>query len=94
MRGGAKRADILKEEARFRKYGLTGEDVALFLLNQSGVCVGCGVVFGESVDFVIDHNHETGKVRGLLCHQCNIVLPYYMTPGRLRKLALYLENAE
>ena len=93
LRGGKNRAEILREEARYRKYGITGEDVAVFLLNQSGACVGCGVVFTNEVPFVIDHCHESGKVRGLLCRECNIVLAHWMTPGKLRRLAKYLEDA-
>jgi len=94
LRGGTKRTDISREESRYRKYGLTGEDVALLLLAQAGACVGCGVVFSSEINFVIDHCHKTQKVRGLLCRECNIVLAHWMTPGKLRKLAKYLEDNE
>lgn len=94
LRGGKRYTEVLREEARYRKYGLTGEDVAVFLINQGGACVGCGVVFNEDTNFVIDHDHDTGKVRGLLCRECNIVLAHWMTPGKLRKLAKYLEDAK
>jgi hypothetical protein len=92
LRGGKSIAEVKRQEARFRKYGLTGEDVAVLLLSQNGACVICHVSFSE-VDFVIDHCHDSGKVRGLLCPKCNIVLPYWMTPGLLRKMAAYLEAA-
>lgn len=40
----------------------------------------------------IDHDHATGKVRGLLCYSCNrFALIRAMTPDRLRALASYLE---
>ena len=94
LRGGRKIAEVRREESRYRKYGLNGEDVAVFLINQRGLCPGCGVAFSREVDFVIDHCHDSGKVRGLLCSKCNIVLAHYMTPGRLRKLAKYLEDAK
>lgn len=93
MRGGKKLADITKEETRYRKYGLTGEDIGILLVKQSGACVGCGVAFTQEVNFHIDHDHDTGKVRGLLCRECNIVLAHWMTPGKLRRLAKYLEDA-
>lgn len=93
LRGGKKYTEVLREEACYRKYGLTGEDVAVFLINQGGACVGCGLAFSEEVNFHIDHDHDTGKVRGLLCRECNIVLAHWMTPGKLRKLAKYLEDA-
>lgn len=92
MRGGTPRAEIQREVARYRKYGLTGEDVAVLLLKQKGACMGCGVSFSE-VEFVIDHDHETLKVRGLLCGQCNIVMAHWITPEKLRRLARYLEDA-
>lgn len=41
----------------------------------------------------IDHDHETGQVRGLLCHDCNITLRRSMTPHRLIGLAEYLCRA-
>ncbi len=93
MRGGTPRRQIQREVARYKKYGLTGEDVALLLLKQEGACLGCGANFNGKVDFVIDHDHATGKVRGLLCGQCNKVLAHWMTPKRLRRLAKYLEDA-
>lgn len=93
LRGGTKYSEVLREEARYRKYGLTGEDVGVLLVNQGGVCVGCGVTFNAETNFMIDHDHETGKVRGLLCRECNLAVPRWMTPGKLRKLAKYLEDA-
>lgn len=40
-----------------------------------------------------DHDHLTGKRRGLLCHRCNRALPSWMTPEWLRAAADYLERA-
>lgn len=42
-------------------------DVDKLLSEQNGVCAICK----EEVKLCIDHNHETGKVRGLLCQKCN-----------------------
>lgn len=50
-------------------YKLTQEQQeALLALRRCEICGATGV------RFEIDHNHETGKVRGLLCHNCNIAL--------------------
>lgn len=43
---------------------------------QDGVCAICGrpetkVLKGKKLSLSIDHDHETGKVRGLLCMDCN-----------------------
>lgn len=56
-----------------RQYGLSYEDYCNLLKKQNGKCAICDVV-GEKIkgkELCIDHNHTTGKVRGLLCHSCN-----------------------
>ena len=49
-----------------RCYGITLEEYNTLLSNQDGKCATCGTNV-----FVVDHCHDTGKVRGLLCHSCN-----------------------
>lgn len=60
-----------------RKFGLAPGEYAKMLTSQKSQCAICGVS-REDVDrnFPVDHNHETGKVRGLLCHHCNSLLGY------------------
>jgi len=46
---------------------------------------------GGQGDFHVDHDHATGKVRGLLCSRCNTSLGLYRdSPERLRRAADYL----
>lgn len=75
--------------ARRRKYGLTNEAYQALYAAQSGVCAICyraGIL-------CVDHNHETNKVRGLLCTCCNTALGSLQdSPDRLRAAALYLEK--
>ena len=68
-----------KDEARAshrkRKYGLTSEEYDTMFKTQGGRCAICG----EDQDNMpykldVDHDHNTGKVRGLLCHSCNLIL--------------------
>ena len=66
------------------KYGITIEEYQSMFDNQGGVCKLCGmeettkISKGDGVrSLAVDHDHNTGKVRGLLCHQCNVVLGQY-----------------
>lgn len=53
-----------------RKYNLTLEQHKQLYLDQNGCCALCGD--STSYDKIdTDHSHQTGKVRGLLCHRCN-----------------------
>lgn len=59
-----------------REYGLTVEQFDAMLISQCGRCATCGEPFGPTRQTFehIDHCHKTGKVRGLLCPQCNKAL--------------------
>lgn len=60
------------------KYNLTLNDYYDLLHNQNDGCAICGSKEpgGKDKHFHVDHNHKTGKIRGLLCHRCNLVLGY------------------
>lgn len=77
-----------------RTYGVPFEE-AWELLNQAvaGPCDGCGLdASREDQAGHVDHDHETGKVRGVLCRECNLILGLALDdPGTLRALANYLE---
>jgi hypothetical protein len=68
------------------------------LAKQNGVCVVCRqpetkVINGKVLKLAVDHDHETGKVRGLLCMACNIAIGYLQNdPLRARSVAEYLER--
>lgn len=74
------------------KYSITFEQFKLMLEHQESKCAVCGKhISGKGVH--IDHNHETGKVRGLLCRCCNIGLGHFGDSAKnLRKAADYLEK--
>lgn len=63
-----------------RTYKITLEDYERLLKSQNGRCAICG---GEGflmdasrhkVKLVVDHDHKSGRIRGLLCHNCNRAL--------------------
>lgn len=73
-------------------YGLKKGEYDKLLEAQGGGCAICGNKPRGNLD--VDHDHETGLVRGLLCKSDNRkVLPYSRNdPERLRAAADYLEN--
>jgi Recombination endonuclease VII len=55
-----------------KKYNITLDQFNEMLFKQENKCGICGNTFLRIPD--IDHNHKTGKVRGLLCHNCNLII--------------------
>jgi len=74
-----------------RKYGLTLEEYDMLLASQSGRCAICG---RDGVDHV-DHDHMTGRVRGILCFQCNVAIGLFEDDiERLITATAYLDRDE
>jgi Autographiviridae endonuclease VII len=62
-----------------KTYGLSLERYEQMLVEQGGVCAVCAlpetrIITGSFKSLDVDHNHETGEVRGLLCTACNSAL--------------------
>jgi|LakMenEpi03Aug12_release.lakeMendotaPanAssembly.Ray.scaffolds.fasta_scaffold355094_2 hypothetical protein len=76
------------------KYGMTIEDKEAMLAEQGGVCACCGSTEPRAkYGWAVDHCHTTGKVRGILCHHCNVTLGKVSdSPDHLKKLIAYLEK--
>lgn len=75
-----------------RNFGMTPEDYAAMLSAQGGVCLICKNKCKRG-RLAVDHSHETGRVRGLLCRQCNINLGHVEKLLRqLPSLLSYLES--
>ena len=62
--------------SRYRRYGITKEQYDEMNAKQGGLCAICGTdTPGRNhPTMYIDHDHNTGKVRGLLCCDCNLFL--------------------
>lgn len=64
-----------KEYDMKRSYNLDLEGYSKIFDEQEGRCKICNKYYTESQQgLVIDHNHETGEIRGLLCSKCNLAL--------------------
>lgn len=77
-----------------KKYGLTSAQWNEMFLAQGCRCKICGMDNpGSRYGWKTDHNHETGRVRGILCHGCNIALGGVRdNKETLLKMAAYLEG--
>lgn len=72
-----------------KKYNLSYEDYEKMVEEQEGRCALCG----ESKQLVVDHCHETLKIRKLLCRMCNTGLGMFKDkPEILHKAIGYLET--
>jgi hypothetical protein len=71
---------------------MSPEEYSTMLNTQGGVCAICKGVCTRAL--AVDHNHVTGKVRGLLCNNCNRGLGHLKDDvGLLRQAVMYLEDA-
>jgi hypothetical protein len=78
--------------AKMRKYGLTEDDYESLFERQHGLCAVCAVALARDKTTHIDHNHQTNRVRGLLCSSCNRAIGLLKDrPDVLRRAAEYLE---
>jgi hypothetical protein len=89
---------LMRRETALRsRYGIGLDDYAAMMESQSGRCAICRTTEPGRANLprlVVDHDHSTGMVRGLLCHPCNVALGQLNDdPARLRAAADYLESA-
>ncbi|MEU3252111.1 endonuclease VII domain-containing protein [Streptomyces sp. NPDC006997] len=72
-----------------RQYGISQAERDQLAASQGGVCCICLVALPEHVD----HCHETGRVRGVLCFSCNAALGQFKDrPDVIRRAAAYVEG--
>lgn len=75
-----KNRDKLKEKQWVRNlrvsYGISPEEYWQMLLAQGGVCAICHSLPLANKRLGVDHCHKTGRVRGLLCHLCNVAVGF------------------
>lgn len=77
-----------------RKYNVTVEWFEEQLDRQNGKCMICGTTEGggKSSTLHVDHNHETGQIRGLLCQPCNTGLGLFKENTELLEKAIHYVN--
>ena len=92
-------ARIRKSRLKIR-YNLTQADIDRLLIEQDNNCACCGKPFSEvravrgKGKYNVDHDHITGKVRGLLCIKCNSGIGLLGdTVETVSKAVLYLQRS-
>lgn len=77
--------------AKLRRYGLTPEEYDQMVAAQGGLCASCGDPPTAGDKLCVDHCHDTGRIRGLLCRSCNLGIGYFRNdPARLQDAIVYL----
>lgn len=76
-----------------RDYGIDLDTYRKMLADQNGLCAICGKeerqeICGKVASLSVDHNHETDKVRELLCMRCNAILGYAKDDIQLLEAAI------
>lgn len=89
-----KNKDTLNEQRRAWRYGMTTEEMNERLEESGDICPICQAAYGtETTEKCIDHCHETGEIRGIICNKCNIAAGMLKDdPQTAKRLAEYLES--
>lgn len=90
-----KNRDRARDTYLQKEYGISLAQHTQMFLDQSGSCAICGVeeCNAPRSTLFVDHDHNTGEVRGLLCHHCNSGLGHFMdNPEWLKGAAVYLSK--
>lgn len=82
-----------RKPSRAKALGVSDEQYTTMLAGQQGVCAIC-LNPPKMRRLSVDHDHKTGRIRGLICFQCNhYILGKYATVAKLRRAADYLETS-
>lgn len=82
--------DVFKNKDLKVKYGITLTDWIYLLNKQKDKCAICSKCFGKKKNKCnVDHDHKTGRVRGLLCLSCNHLLGHYEKIIRLKLIEAF-----
>jgi Recombination endonuclease VII/AP2 domain len=75
----AENPELFQAQELKKWFGLTLDDYKAMLVDQKGVCAICGQpetaeLNGKLKALGVDHNHDTGQIRDLLCYSCNLMI--------------------
>lgn len=83
-----------------KRYGVTTEHFEFLLESQDNSCAICGMELNADLSYkgretkpVVDHCHNTGDVRGILCNSCNLIIGHAKDDiDRLSRAIVYLKE--
>lgn len=82
-----------ERDYRLRKrYGIGSADYDALLTAQGGVCILCRYRPEDGEVLSVDHDHATGRVRGILCQPCNVAVGFFETRIDVDRLRDYLSR--
>lgn len=91
----ALRADHVRMRAKDnhyrRRFGVSWDEIMSMLEKQEFMCAICNTDLSDT-KLVADHCHTTGKIRGILCNQCNIWLAPLERQAFLERATAYIER--
>ena len=88
-----RRKESLRDYQLQRFYGINSKEYSQLLERQFGLCAICRRVNGNARRLHVDHDHETGKVRGLLCGSCNAAIAlFHEKPNLMLDAIRYLKG--
>lgn len=93
----AKDPTYYRNKKLLKMYGITQEQYEAMHAAQGGVCAICNqpetrILYGAVAYLAVDHDHQTGAVRALLCHRCNVGLGRVEDADFLRRALAYLAH--
>lgn len=86
-----------KTAAQFRLHGLKPSERTALIAQQNGKCAVCEIELGLLKPSLVhvDHDHRTGRVRGVICARCNVGMGYFSDdPQVLLRMVDYLTTNE
>lgn len=79
-------------QARYRRYGITKPEYDDLYEKQDGKCPLCRCHLLHDIDTCIDHDHDTGEIRGILCRMCNMVVSKFEDDDYADRVFKYLKG--
>jgi hypothetical protein len=86
--------DAIRNEKLRSNFGITLDQYNTISAEQNHACAICGTPQSEQLKkMAVDHDHETGRIRSLLCHNCNVGLGNFKdSPEILTKAIRYIHE--